>query len=67
MRLFDCYLCNKCVNNADGLKIDFTYGWVHLRLSNTEPVMRIYAEGTTPEQAENYAGDIIRDISQWTC
>jgi phosphomannomutase len=55
------------LNDADGLRIDFDRGWVHLRQSNTEPIMRIYAEGVTPEQAESYAGQMIRDISQWTC
>jgi len=55
------------VNNIDGLKIDFENGWVHLRQSNTEPIMRIYAEGTTPSQAEEYAGRMISDISSWVC
>jgi len=55
------------INDTDGLKIDFDEGWVHLRQSNTEPIMRIYAEGTTRDQAEKYAGDIIGKISQWTC
>lgn len=55
------------LNDADGLRVDLDRGWVHLRQSNTEPIMRIYAEGATPEQAERYAGQMIRDISQWTC
>ena len=55
------------INDIDGLKIDFEDGWVHLRQSNTEPIMRIYAEGTSPEQAEKYAGLIIHEISEWTC
>jgi phosphomannomutase len=55
------------VNDIDGLKIEFENGWVQLRQSNTEPIMRIYAEGRTPEQAEKYAGTIIDQISQWTC
>jgi phosphomannomutase len=55
------------INNIDGLKVDFQFGWVHLRLSNTEPVMRIYAEGRTQGQAEDYAGRIISDISSWVC
>jgi phosphomannomutase len=55
------------INDIDGLKIDFEDGWVHLRQSNTEPVMRIYAEGKTPAQAEEYADRIIRDISSWVC
>jgi phosphomannomutase len=55
------------INDSDGLRIDFRDGWVHLRQSNTEPVMRIYAEGKDREQAEKFAGTIIRDISPWTC
>src|SRR5690606_6436602 len=37
------------VNTEDGVKIDFDEGWVHLRKSNTEPIIRIYAEG--PDEA----------------
>ncbi len=55
------------LDDSDGLKIDFTDGWVHLRQSNTEPVMRIYAEGRTTEQADRYAGKVINEILQWTC
>jgi phosphomannomutase len=55
------------INDVDGLKLEFENGWVHLRQSNTEPIMRIYAEGTTMEQAEKYAGQIITGISQWAC
>lgn len=43
----------------DGVKIDFPDGWVHLRTSNTEPIMRVYAESTTDEQAQKYADKII--------
>ncbi|MCB0638777.1 MAG: phosphoglucosamine mutase, partial [Lewinella sp.] len=39
------------LNAVDGLKIDFAEGWVHLRRSNTEPIMRIYAESDSPEGA----------------
>jgi phosphomannomutase len=55
------------INAIDGLKVDFEHGWVHLRQSNTEPIIRIYAEGTSPAQAEEYAGRIIRDIAEWVC
>jgi len=55
------------INDMDGLKIDFKDGWVHLRLSNTEPIMRVYSEGKSEKQAEEYAADVIRDISQWVC
>jgi len=45
--------------DIDGLKIDFPDGWVQLRISNTEPVMRIYAESTTMEKAKAYAGKVM--------
>ena len=37
--------------NIDGLKINFDNGWVHLRKSNTEPIIRIYVEGRTQKDA----------------
>ncbi len=43
----------------DGVKIEFDEGWVHLRASNTEPILRVYAEGKTPEMAEEYASQVI--------
>ena len=43
------------VTTIDGVKIDFQEGWVHLRKSNTEPIIRIYSEGKTPEEAERFA------------
>lgn len=46
----------------DGLKIDFEAEWVHLRKSNTEPIIRIYSEGPTPERAEAIARQIINEI-----
>ena len=36
----------------DGLKIDFPEGWVHMRKSNTEPIIRVYAEAGTQKQAD---------------
>jgi phosphomannomutase len=47
----------------DGVKIDFPDGWVHLRTSNTEPIMRVYAESTSMEKANKYAKEIIDLIS----
>jgi phosphomannomutase len=43
------------VNREDGLKIDFEEGWVHLRKSNTEPIVRIYAEGPDEQMARDLA------------
>ncbi len=41
------------LNEIDGLKIDFSYGWVHIRKSNTEPIIRIYAESSSEEKAKS--------------
>ncbi|MEX2603909.1 MAG: phosphoglucosamine mutase [Gracilimonas sp.] len=45
-------------NTVDGVKIDFDEGWVHLRKSNTEPIIRIYSEGRSPEAAKAFANKI---------
>ncbi len=52
------------VNDIDGVKIDFPQGWVHLRKSNTEPIIRIYSEAPTMEQAEKFANAIIDEIKR---
>lgn len=53
---------NEQVNNIDGVKIDFTNSWVHLRKSNTEPIIRIYSEAQSPSEADKLAQQIIADI-----
>ena len=50
------------VNDIDGVKIDFENEWVHLRKSNTEPIIRIYSESRTEEAADALAEKIIADI-----
>jgi phosphomannomutase len=52
------------INDIDGVKIDFPTGWVHLRKSNTEPIIRIYSEARTREQAEGFANAIIDEIKR---
>src|SRR6185295_15415686 len=52
------------VNTIDGLKIEFDKEWVHLRRSNTEPIIRIYAESQSQTTAENLAEKIISDIKE---
>ncbi|RXK47118.1 phosphoglucosamine mutase [Aquirufa rosea] len=52
------------VNTIDGVKIDFPEGWVHLRKSNTEPIIRIYAEASSEEQANTFAQQIINAIEK---
>lgn len=50
------------VNTVDGVKIDFDKEWVHLRKSNTEPIIRIYSESQNEEKANKLAQQIINDI-----
>ena len=50
------------VNVIDGVKIEFDNEWVHLRKSNTEPIIRIYSESQSETTAENLAEKIINDI-----
>lgn len=50
------------INDIDGVKIDFPEGWVHLRKSNTEPIIRIYAEAGSMVKADEFAQMIISEI-----
>lgn len=50
------------ISTIDGVKIDFAENWVHLRKSNTEPIIRIYTEATSQELADNLAQKIINEI-----
>jgi phosphomannomutase len=53
---------NEDVTDIDGVKIDFPDKWVHLRKSNTEPIIRIYSEASTQAEAQNLAQKIIGEI-----
>jgi phosphomannomutase len=55
---------NQQVNLIDGVKIDFENEWVHLRKSNTEPIIRIYTESSTQERAQELAHQIMAEISR---
>ena len=52
------------VNDIDGVKIDFAESWVHLRKSNTEPIIRIYTEAKSPAEADALAQRFIAEISE---
>jgi phosphomannomutase len=52
------------LNTIDGLRIDFENDWVHLRASNTEPIIRIIAESNFETTANNIANKLIRDIQE---
>lgn len=52
------------INTEDGLKIEFENDWVHLRTSNTEPIIRIYSESNFETTANNIAMKLIKDIQE---
>src|SRR6201994_2210700 len=56
---------NHPVNTEDGLKIEFDNDWVHLRTSNTEPIIRIYAESNFETTANNIALRLMQDIKEF--
>ncbi|MDE5976311.1 MAG: phosphoglucosamine mutase, partial [Muribaculaceae bacterium] len=51
------------ISDIDGVKIDFPDRWVHLRKSNTEPIIRIYSEAATMEEADALAEEIKKIIA----
>ncbi len=55
---------NEKVTTIDGVKIDFAESWVHLRKSNTEPIIRIYSEAKSEEEAKNIAQKVIQTIKE---
>ena len=56
---------NEEISTIDGVKIDFEEAWVHLIKSNTEPIIRIYAEAKTKDQAEQLTNDIMTEIEAY--
>lgn len=55
---------NQPINDEDGLKIEFDEDWVHLRPSNTEPIIRIYSESDFEFKANNIAQRLMQDINE---
>ena len=53
---------NEDISTVDGVKIDFADNWVHLRKSNTEPIIRIYTEAFSQEEADKLGDDMIAKI-----
>jgi phosphomannomutase len=51
------------VNDTDGVKVDFENAWVHLRKSNTEPIIRVYTEAKTQQEADELAEKVMADIA----
>jgi phosphomannomutase len=52
------------VDTRDGVKIDFTEEWVHLRKSNTEPIIRVYTEAKSKERADKLADEMIERVKE---
>ena len=55
---------NENVNDIDGVKIDFPENWVHLRKSNTEPIIRVYTEAKSADEADALAQRIMGEIAE---
>lgn len=55
---------NEKITDIDGVKIDFTDGWVHLRKSNTEPIIRIYSEANSEEKAQALAESVMKIVDK---
>ena len=54
------------VTDIDGVKLDFPTKWVHLRKSNTEPIMRVYSEATTMEEADALGKELMDVVYEMT-
>ncbi len=54
---------NEKISTLDGVKIDFEHSWVHLRKSNTEPILRIYTEAQSKEEAQSLAEQFTEEIN----
>ena len=57
-------ICQRKITTIDGVKIDLADSWVHLRKSNTEPIIRIYTEAPTQQQADELAEKILAEIQE---
>lgn len=52
------------INTEDGVKVDYPGYWIHLRRSNTEPIIRVYVEASSPEEADRIAREILSQLQQ---
>lgn len=62
LKAMEAKYASEDINTIDGVKIDFAENWVHLRKSNTEPIIRIYTEAKSQEEADALADKIIGEI-----
>jgi phosphomannomutase len=59
------HFSNERVTTIDGVKVDFDHGWVHLRKSNTEPIIRIYAEAKSEAELDTLVGEVKKVLSTY--
>ncbi|QRM90664.1 phosphoglucosamine mutase [Lacinutrix sp. WUR7] len=64
LKTMEARYANKNITTVDGVKIDFPENWVHLRKSNTEPIIRIYTEAKSQEIADNLADKFIKELKE---
>jgi len=64
LKAIETRYANEQLTTIDGVKIDFANNWVHLRKSNTEPIIRIYTEAPTQENADALADRFITELKQ---
>jgi phosphomannomutase len=57
-------LRHKLVSTEDGLLLEDEQGWINIRKSNTEPILRVYSEGRTREDADSQAEEIIKFVKK---
>lgn len=55
---------NERINTEDGVRIDMRGGWIHLRKSNTEPIIRVYTEAASQEQADELAQSMVNKVNE---
>lgn len=64
LKAVKAHFSNEKITDIDGVKIDFPTSWVHLRRSNTEPIIRIYAEAATEQEAHTLADSVISLVKE---
>jgi phosphomannomutase len=62
LKTMEANYANENITTIDGVKIDFANSWVHLRKSNTEPIIRVYTEAPSQHEADTLADKIISEI-----
>ena len=62
VKIKELYTGKAAINDIDGVKLDFEDRWVHLRKSNTEPIIRVYSEAPTQEEADAVGLEIMKVV-----